>query len=501
MKKVNNKTYVLTKTLITSGLQCEKKLWYDFHNPEKIEETPTLFAGNRFGKIIREYYGSGLDLSNLSSSEDIVEQTAKAIQSKDVHTIYEAAFIYRETLIRTDVLRRKGNGWEILEAKSSKELKESHIPDVAIQSFIVKAAGLKVTSIKLLLVNNNFIYQGDDNYKELIKEVDIINEVTEKEKDVENYITQFRPLEKDKKICPKIDIGDHCKKPYPCIYFLRCSSKSLKENLVSYEILPNISRKKNIKEFIKKNNIKNIQDIPESLLNPSQIIVQKAHKENKEYFNHELTKKIKKYKWPFYFMDFETIQQLVPKIKGTRPYEVVPFQWSVHKWEFIDKPIKITDNESFLEFTDMNIERKFIEKLLKVLGKEGTIFSHNAPTENSVLKRLREKESCKDLSRDIDHVLSRIVDTLPLAREYYYNPKMMGQYGIKKIIKSIPSDVSYEKEGDIAGGMGVQLSWLKCTEPNASIAEIEKQRTLLINYCANDTFAMYDLIKYWIKKN
>ena len=105
------------------------------------------------------------------------------------------------------------------------------------------------------------------------------------------------------------------------------------------------------------------------------------------------------------------------------------------------------------------------------------------------------------MSRDIDHVLSRIVDTLPLAREYYYNPKMMGQYGIKKIIKSIPSDVSYEKEGDIAGGMGAQLSWFKCTEPNASIAEIEKQRTLLINYCANDTFAMYDLIKYWIKKN
>ena len=32
-------------------------------------------------------------------------------------------------------------------------------------------------------------------------------------------------------------------------------------------------------------------------------------------------------------------------------------------------------------------------------------------------------------------------------------------------------------------------------------AEIEKQRTLLINYCANDTFAMYDLIKYWANKN
>ena len=221
MKKVNNKTYVLTKTLITSGLQCEKKLWFDFHDPEKIEETSTLFAGNRFGEIIRQYYGEGLDLSNLSSSENIVEQTTKAIQSEDVHIIYEAAFIYKETLVRTDVLRRKKDGWEILEAKSSKELKESHIPDVAIQSFIVKAGGLNVTGIKLLHVNNDFVYQGDDNYKELIKEVDIINEVGEKEKDVENYINQFRPLEKKETACPKVDIGDHCKKPYPCIYFFK----------------------------------------------------------------------------------------------------------------------------------------------------------------------------------------------------------------------------------------------------------------------------------------
>ena len=498
---MNNKAYVLTKTKITSGLQCEKKLWFDFHDPEKIEETSTLFAGNRFGEIIRQYYGEGLDLSNLSSSENIVEQTAKAIQSEDVHIIYEAAFIYKETLVRTDVLRRKKDGWEILEAKSSKELKESHIPDVAIQSFIVKAGGLNVTGIKLLHVNNDFVYQGDDNYKDLIKEVDIINEVEEKEKDVENYINQFRPLEKKETACPKVDIGDHCKKPYPCIYFSRCASKSSKENFVSYKILPNIGTKKDTKEFIKKNNIKNIQDIPENLLNPSQIIVQKAHKENKEYFDPALTEKIKKYKWPFYFMDFETIQQLVPKIKGTRPYEVIPFQWSIHKWQSIDKPIEITDNESFLEFTDKNIERKFIEKLLKVLGTKGTIFSHNAPTENSVLKRLKEKESCKDLAKEIDQVLSRVVDTLPLARSHFYNPKMMGQYSIKKIIKAIPSDVSYEKEGDIAGGMGAQLSWFKCTEPNISKAEIEKQRTLLINYCANDTFAMYDLIKYWVNKN
>ena len=36
-------------------------------------------------------------------------------------------------------------------------------------------------------------------------------------------------------------------------------------------------------------------------------------------------------------MDFETVQQGVPIIKGTQPNYALPFQWSVHKLESIDK--------------------------------------------------------------------------------------------------------------------------------------------------------------------
>ena len=169
------------------------------------------------------------------------------------------------------------------------DLKQEDLQGISQKSCgILKDMGTGIEWVHSYVTGDKVYCVYNAEKEELIKEVDIINEVVEKEKDVENYINQFRPLEKEKTTSPKVDIGDHCKKPYPCIYFSRCASKSSKENFVSYKILPNIGRKKDTKEFIKKNNIKNIQDIPENLLNPSQIIVQKAHKENKEYFDPDL---------------------------------------------------------------------------------------------------------------------------------------------------------------------------------------------------------------------
>ena len=66
-------------------------------------------------------------------------------------------------------------------------------------------------------------------------------------------------------------------------------------------------------------------------------IIQDAHKNNEPRFSSNLKDIFKKFSFPFYFMDFETITQGVPIIKGTQPYYAVPFQWSVHKWEAIDK--------------------------------------------------------------------------------------------------------------------------------------------------------------------
>ena len=198
-------------------------------------------------------------------------------------------------------------------------------------------------------------------------------------------------------------------------------------------------------------------------------------------------------------MDYETIMQGVPIIKGTQPYYAVPFQWSVHKWESIDK--EINDGESFLKFKDHDIERQFIESLLKAVGENGTIFAHSAKgVEIKTLERLKDKDNCKNLADKIDKLIGRVEDSLIIARKNFYSPQMNADWSIKSIIKTIPSDINYEEKGNIAGGDAAQLAWFIYTDPKTSKKDKEKQKDLLIEYCSKDTLAVYYLVKYLMEK-
>ena len=502
---LNSKNYTLTKTKITSGLQCHKKLWFDFHEPIKDKDNFIFHLGNRFGEIVRKNYGKGLDLSDNFDIRDAVDLTKKAINSNNINVIYEGAFIYQDTLVRTDVLMRRKIGWELLEAKSSTRLKDEHIPDIAIQSFIVKLCGVDLSSIKLIHINKEFTYKGNKNYNNLIKENEITGEVISKEKEVINYIKKFKPLADKNSSCPNISMGEHCNKPYPCDYQDRCKSLLPKSNLTSYEILPYIKKNKYLIKYMKEKGTKDLQKVPaEFFKNRSDYApgyhkkIQDAHKNNNSWINKDLKNVFKDFSFPFYFIDFETVNQGVPIIKGTQPYYPLPFQWSVHKWESKDK--QIDKGQSFLKFDDQNIERQFIESLLKAVGKKGTIFAHNAKsTEIKILEKFKEKDNCKDLSDKIDNLINRVEDSLIIARKNFYSPLMNGDWGIKSIVKAIPNcEINYEEKGNIGGGTDAQLAWFICTDKNTLKTKKQKQSDLLVKYCSKDTLAIYHLMKHLI---
>ena len=149
----------LSKSKIISGLRCTKKLWFDVHEPIKFETKATIERGKRFGKAVIKNYtkGNGKFLNLTDVWANRVDRTKQAINSDDINVIFEGAFEYLNTEVRTDVLIRKKKGWELLEAKSSTKLKSEHIPDIAIQSFIVrecmKKLGHDLISIKLIHIN------------------------------------------------------------------------------------------------------------------------------------------------------------------------------------------------------------------------------------------------------------------------------------------------------------------------------------------------------------
>ena len=497
-----DKYYSLTKTLILSGIQCEKKLWFELNDKIKSKDKAIFRSGNRFNDVVRKHYGKGIDLSDEKEFETVIKKTKEAIQSNNINVIYEAGFLFKKTFIRGDVLIKKDNQWTMLEAKASTSVKDINISDLAVQSYIVKKSGIEVISNKIIHINKEFIYKGNENYKDLIVEVDITKEVLAKEKEVEHLIDTFLPLKKSD--CPKKEVGPHCKDPYPCHYLERCYQPETDIENVSYKILPYYGKK--IENFCKTNKIKKLKDIPKDLLQSSRKdyaenyhqIIQEAHIKNTPWVNKDISEQFKKWKMPFYFMDFETIQQGVPIIENTKPFEQVPFQWSVHK---LSQKGGALEEFSFIDFADQDIEFNFLKKLIETLGDQGTIFVHNHPFEKGVLNKLKEKPKMKSYSDQVDSIIDRIEDTLELTRKNFYSPKMFGKYSLKKIVQAIPTKISYESEDEdaVSDGGDAQLAWFKCTDIETKPKEKENYKNELIKYCSKDTEAMYDLIDYFSK--
>ena len=143
------------------------------------------------------------------------------------------------------------------------------------------------------------------------------------------------------------------------------------------------------------------------------------------------------------------------------------------------------------------MDRHFLESLLNAVGTEGPIFVHSASFEKSKLKALIERDSCQNLKSSVDALIARIIDTRDLARDDgFYSPKMNGSFSLKDIVKAIPTAVDYSSSDALTGGGEAQIVWFKCTNPDTPEAEKAEWARRLKNYCAQDTLAMYDLIRY-----
>jgi len=69
-------------------------------------------------------------------------------------------------------------------------------------------------------------------------------------------------------------------------------------------------------------------------------------------------------------------------------------------------------------------------------------------------------------------------------------------YSIKTLIEVIPTTVNYE-EGNVGSGMDAQIAWFICTDSKSTQSEKDKWTKSVLNYCAKDTLAVADLIKYF----
>ncbi len=466
---------LLSKSKYLIGLQCSKYFWVSLHEkdrlPEHDEATLHKFSqGHLVGQLAKQLFPSGVDIPEDDFKQNL-EKTQELIKSGK--PLFEPAFMVGDLYSRADILKPVKGGWDIIEVKSGTKVKDVNIHDVSFQKHVYEKAGLKIRKCYVLHINNEYVKKGSIDPKKILIKEDITSEVEKVSVGIKDRIDAMVTVMK-KEICPSIKISKDCADPYDCPLEDEC-----------WGFLPSSSvfdlYRGGVKCFkLLDEGIHALKDIPhEYKLTDKQGIQHKCEINNEVHVNkQELKIFLGKLVSPIHYLDFETFMTAIPLFDGVRPYQQIPFQWSLHVG---DKHF-----EYLASGGDPRLE--FLKSLKKVIGSSGSIVVYNQSFEISRLRELsREFPEHKDW---VEGVVARIVDLIVPFRSFsYYNPLQKGKCGLKNVLPAVLGKDHYKKL-NVNNGELAFISYLSMTYGNGK--DVRKD---LLAYCKLDTEAMVWIVE------
>lgn len=479
---------ILSKSSYLVGLQCPKFLWITKNAKERIPRLDKAAyakfkAGNMVGVLATKVFPEGIDLSGLDFRDNL-EKTKEGI--KERKTIFEAGICKENLYSRGDILISVGDDeWDIIEVKSGTKVKDINIYDVAFQKYVYEKAGLKIRHCILMHINNEYVKSGQIEPNELFVQSDITEKVNEYFPEIKNNVEKMFKVIKGSE--PEFSIDDVLTIEYDNICLDEFMNNLPEDNV--FEMHRMFKTKK--VDLYKEGCIK-MTDIPEEVkLNDKQKIQRRLAFDHGKHIDKLAIKNfLNNLKYPIYYLDFETINPVIPKFDGMKPYQRIPFQFSLHIQEKKDGELK---HISFLADGTSDPRPKFMQALKDNLGGSGSVLVYNQGFEKGIMNE------CSDALSEFkewyeENILPRIKDLWDVFKDFsYYNPKQKGSTSLKYILPVL-SDLSYN-EMDIKNGMVASLEYERITyEEEVSEEEKLKIRKALEEYCKMDTLAEVKIV-------
>ena len=481
----------LSKSLILKGIQCPKALLLQKHPPAfDFPPQPDLEAkfraGNEVGLLAQQLYPGGVEVpfEGLSVAEQI-EQT-QALMADGTNVIYEASFAFDGIFVKVDLLVRDGDSWQIHEVKMATSVKEVNLNDVAIQYYVLSGCGVTITEAYLVYINNQYVRQGVIDVQQLFTGEDVSDAALERQAGLPQTIEMLRTTLVDSE--PVIDIGPRCNDPYTCDFIPYCW-----QHIPENSIFDLKGRGINKFDYYDQGVIR-FEDLSLDDLNKAQRQQVEATLTEQDTINPTGVQVFLDSIWyPLYHLDFETFSTPIPKFDFSRPYQQIPFQFSLHVQSEAGAESK---HFEYLVQPGVDPRRELIEQLLALLPEEGCILTYNQAFEKGVLRNFAEL--FPDLAEAINLRLENVRDLMvPFRRRDIYRWPMRGSYSIKEVLPAMVPEHSYTGMTITDGMAAMQAYHEMCTlEPGA---ELERLRKAMLEYCALDTLAMVKILEAMVK--
>ena len=483
----------LSKSLYIRGLQCEKSLWLKKKKPGVLQApddgAQAIFdTGTSVGELACKLFSGGERIeytgdfnAQMAKTKELIEYGAKVI--------YEATFCFDGILAMVDILCVREGGLVINEVKSSTSVKEVYIDDAAIQYYVISSLGYNVSAVNIIHIDNSYVRGEKLELEKFFHAEDVTEQIMQKQAEIPQILNKFEEI-LSKNVEPEVDIGPHCSDPYHCDAWEYCWREQ--RGIPEYSIF-NISRLRNDKKFnLYKNGVVKFEDIKDlDKFNTSQQIQIRSELSQGQIIDKDAIKEfLDTLSYPLYHLDFETFQQAVPEFVGLRPYEQIPFQFSIHKEDGKGN----LEHFEFLAEVGADPRYELALNLIKFIPQDACVLAYNMSFEKRVIRQLAL--NYPQISNELMAIHDNIKDLMaPFASKNYYHPKMQGSYSIKYVLPALVPEFesAYRDLNLIHNGGEAMQAYEGMAYMLADDREAYKKA--LLAYCKLDTLAMVKVLE------
>lgn len=234
----------LSKSKYINGRQCPKFLYYELYERHKKtrdthDQHLIKIEGSIIGDRAREYWPKGVLVDvPYTEKEQGIRETQRLLEDSTVPAIFEAGFRDGPLYARADILERRPKGqWRLIEVKSVKAVKESHVEDVAFQAHVLEAAGIYLEGCFLMHLNPTFVRSNrQPNVRQLFTLTDVTDRVRRRQAAIPGAVEQLLPV-RELTEAPPVAPSPHCEKPRLCDYWAACTKNHSPKSII---LLPNL---------------------------------------------------------------------------------------------------------------------------------------------------------------------------------------------------------------------------------------------------------------------
>jgi len=458
--------------LTTDDLQhwraCSRRFWLQRRQPAAVPDNhspwlaePAMVAGPAPEAALRASYPGALFIAPPLSAEDwagAVQQTAACLDlgalQPEGGTLLGACLASDDgALVRIDVLTRGQYGLRLFKLRWATVGNEADVDAVALWAHVAARAGLRVQSVGLLLVDTDFIYPGHGCHAGLLREVDLGPVLGSRP--VGPWLTAMRANERGAE--PATPADAPCLKAIPCGFTAHCAGDAAtvgappalvagaaddpRGKPVNHPAALELVGRE-LAATLRAEGHHDLRTVPsQRLAEARHRRMQRAVLAGAPVLDGDAAELLQAQPGPRHFLRFDTIGFAVPIWAGTRPYQVLPFQWTCDVQH--GTPGLLLHQAFLADAAGGDPRRAFARSLVQALGTQGPVLAYNAGFERNRLRELALHLADEPALADaLNALLPRIVDLFQITREHFYHPAMAGAWSLRALTQALAPELA-----------------------------------------------------------